>query len=98
MNYTPTEKRIKIMSENNKDIKDCTNMMAKVEDFDLKIYGNNKIVSLERKLTLQFNNKKNLNILGWSPLLRLGKKSGAQGYSILLYLPEGSNEFVIIRK
>ena len=74
-------------------------MMIPLEDYEMKLYAEGKLVCLERKThTKEFNNKSPLDIKGWSPLILKGKKSGAGYYNVLLYLPQGSNEFVIIRK
>lgn len=77
----------------------CKGMMIPLEDFEMKIYAEGKLVSLERKNhTRDFNNESPLDLKGWSSLIRKGKISGAEEYPIKLYLPEGSDEFVIIRK
>ena len=77
----------------------CKNNIIPLDDYEMKIYGDGKLVSLERKNhTMSFNNKSPLDIKGWSPLIRKGQKAGASNYRVKLYLPEGSNEFVIIRK
>lgn len=89
----------KAIEENNLDIGKCKNMMIPLEDYEMKLYAHGKIVSLERKTnTLRFNNEDPLDIKGWSPLIRKYKVSGGASYGLKLYLPEGSNEFVIIRK
>ena len=75
------------------------NTMIPRDDYQMKLYANGKLVTLERKNhTREFNNQNLLDIKGWSPLISKGKVSGAADYPVLLYLPEGSNEFVIIRK
>ena len=43
-------------------------------------------------------NGKAFDIKGESPLIRNGKTKGISSYPIKLYLPEDSNDFVIIRK
>jgi hypothetical protein len=43
-------------------------------------------------------NGKPFDIKGESPLIRNGKIKGISTFPVKLYLPEGSNEFVIIRK
>lgn len=96
-NYTSNNEIEKYEEEDLVDSKKSKDRMAKIENYQLKIQANGQIVSLERNLTNGFNNDSDLNLLGWSPLLRLGKKSGALGYKTLLYLPKSSNEFVIIR-
>ena len=79
--------------------KHCVNRMIPLEDYEMKLYAEGKLVCLERKThTREFNNKSPLDIKGWSPLILKGKKSGAGYYNVLLYLPQGSDEFVIIRR
>jgi len=89
-----------IYKEESEEIKkNCTDNMIYLEDYEMKLYAEGKLVCLERKTqTREFNNKSPLDIKGWSPLILKGKKSGAGYYNVLLYLPQGSNEFVIIRK
>ena len=73
-------------------------IMIPLEDYEMKLYAEGKLVCLERKThTREFNNHSPLDIKGWSPLISKGEKSGAADYPVKLYLPEGSNEFVIIR-
>ena len=98
--YESEEENQKAIKNNQQNIvKYCTNMMIPLEDYEMKLYAEGKLVCLERKThTKEFNNKSPLDIKGWSPLIRKGKKSGAGYYNVLLYLPQGSNEFVIIRK
>lgn len=99
--YYNNEKQYqKSLDENLESVKKyCTDMMIPLEDYEMKIYAEGKLVTLERKKhTKEFNNKSPLDLKGWSPLIRKGQKSGAADYRILLYLPQGSNEFVIIRK
>ncbi len=75
------------------------NTMIPLEDYEMKLYADGKMVTLERKNhTREFNNQDPLDLKGRSPLISKGKVSGAADYPILLYLPQGSNEFVIIRK
>ena len=98
--YESEEENQKAIKNNQQNIvKYCTNMMIPLEDYEMKLYAEGKLVCLERKThTKEFNNKSPLDIKGWSPLILKGKKSGAGYYNVLLYLPQGSNEFVIIRK
>ena len=98
--YESEEENQKAIKNNQqKIVKYCTNMMIPLEDYEMKLYAEGKLVCLERKThTREFNNKSPLDIKGWSPLILKGKKSGAGYYNVLLYLPQGSNEFVIIRK
>ena len=98
--YESEEENQKAIKNNQQNIvKYCTNNMIPLEDYEMKLYAEGKLVCLERKThTKEFNNKSPLDIKGWSPLILKGKKSGAGYYNVLLYLPQGSNEFVIIRK
>ena len=98
--YESEEENQKAIKNNQQNIvKYCTNMMIPLEDYEMKLYAEGKLVCLERKThTKEFNNKSPLDIKGWSPLILKGKKSGAGYYNVLLYLPQGSDEFVIIRK
>ena len=88
-----------IYKEESEEIKkNCTDNMIYLEDYEMKLYAEGKLVCLERKThTREFNNHSPLDIKGWSPLISKGEKSGAADYPVKLYLPEGSNEFVIIR-
>ena len=73
--------------------------MIPLEDYELKFYAEGKLVTLERKThTKEFNNYSPLDIKGWSPLISKGTIYGAAPYPILLYLPQGSDEFVIIHR
>lgn len=72
--------------------------MAPLKDYAMKIYGNGKLVVLERVKASKEMNGKPFNIQGKSPLIRNGKIKGISTFSLMLYLPEDSNEFVIIRK
>ena len=89
-----------IYKEESEEIKkNCTDNMIYLEDYEMKLYAEGKLVTLERKThTREFNNYSPLDIKGWSPLIRKGRKSGAEDFPVKLYLPQGSNEFVIIRK
>ena len=89
-----------IYKEESEEIKkNCTDNMIYLEDYEMKLYAEGKLVCLERKThTREFNNYSPLDIKGWSPLIRKGRKSGAEDFPVKLYLPQGSNEFVIIRK
>ena len=97
--YESQEENQEAIKNNQQNIeKYCTNMMIPLEDYEMKLYAEGKLVCLERKThTKEFNNKSPLDIKGWSPLISKGEKSGAADYPVKLYLPEGSNEFVIIR-
>lgn len=96
-NYTPQSEIQNFEKENNTDLSNCKGRMAPVENFSMRIYGNGKLVTLERKMqTNLFGIDKNVE--GLSALIRKGKIRGYKEFPILLYLPRGSNEFVIIRK
>ena len=98
--YTTQERYLKLVENTIEDVEEyCKGTMIPLEDYEMKLYAEGKLVCLERKThTREFNNKSPLDIKGWSPLILKGKKSGAGYYNVLLYLPQGSNEFVIIRK
>ena len=96
-----SEKRIeKDLEEIKEDVEEYSKgTMIPLEDYELKLYAEGKLVTLERKThTKEFNNYSPLDIKGWSPLISKGTTYGAAPYPILLYLPEGSDEFVIIRR
>ena len=96
-----SEKRIeKDLEEIKEDIEEYSKgTMIPLEDYELKLYAEGKLVTLERKThTKEFNNYSPLDIKGWSPLISKGTTYGAAPYPILLYLPQGSDEFVIIRR
>ncbi|MFC7347821.1 hypothetical protein ACFQO9_13930 [Chryseobacterium zhengzhouense] len=89
----------KAMEENALDFKKCKNTMIPLEDYEMKLHADGKMVSLERKThTREFNNENPLDIKGWSPLIRKYKVSGGASYGVKLYLPQNSSDFVIIRK
>ncbi|WP_241485988.1 hypothetical protein [Chryseobacterium angstadtii] len=98
--YSTPEQSASSVNENKTNVeKYCTNMMIPLEDYEMKLYAGGQLVTLEKKShTMEFNNKSPLDIKGWGALIRKGQKTGAADYRILLYLPEGSNDFVIIRK
>ena len=98
--YTTQERYLKLVENTIEDVEEyCKGTMIPLEDYEMKLYAEGKLVCLERKThTKEFNNKSPLDIKGWSPLISKGEKSGAADYPVKLYLPEGSNEFVIIRK
>ena len=96
-NYTPDFEKHDIIAENATTINEKSkDNMLQLENYSLKLYANGKLVCLERNPTIEFEGY-NSNILGWSPLIR--KFNDAVTPSpIILYLPENSDEFVIIRK
>ena len=96
-----SEKRIeKDLEEIKEDVEEYSKgTMIPLEDYELKLYAEGKLVTLERKThTKEFNNYSPLDIKGWSPLISKGTTYGAAPYPILLYLPQGSDECVIIRR
>ena len=96
-----SEKQIeKDLEEIKEDVEEYSKgTMIPLEDYELKLYAEGKLVTLERKThTKEFNNYSPLDIKGWSPLISKGTTYGAAPYPILLYLPQGSDEFVIIRR
>lgn len=99
--YYSNSKQYESSVEENKQnvIKYCTNMMIPLEDYEMKLYAEGRLVTLERRNhTMEFNHKSPLDIKGWGAIIRKGQKSGAADYRILLYQPQGSDDFVIIRK
>ena len=98
--YTTQERYLKLVENTIEDVEEyCKGTMIPLEDYEMKLYAEGKLVCLERKThTKEFNNKSPLNIKGWSPLISKGTIYGAAPYPILLYLPQGSDEFVIIRR
>lgn len=98
--YTTQERYLKLVENIIEYVEEyCKGTMISLEDYEMKLYAEGKLVCLERKThTREFNNYSPLDIKGWSPLIRKGRKSGAEDFPVKLYLPEGSNEFVIIRK
>ena len=96
-----SEKRIeKDLEEIKEDVEEYSKgTMIPLEGYELKLYAEGKLVTLERKThTKEFNNYSPLDIKGWSPLISKGTTYGEAPYPILLYLPQGSDEFVIIRR
>ena len=97
--YTTQERYLKLVENTIEDVEEyCKGTMIPLEDYEMKLYAEGKLVCLERKThTREFNNHSPLDIKGWSPLISKGEKSGAADYPVKLYLPQGSDEFVIIR-
>ena len=64
-----------IYKEESEEIKkNCTDNMIYLEDYEMKLYAEGKLVCLERKThTREFNNYSPLDIKGWSPLIRKGR-------------------------
>ncbi|KXH85013.1 hypothetical protein [Chryseobacterium kwangjuense] len=96
-NYTFDDEKKAIEEENSDIIKlRNKNNMLPLSDYTLKLYCNNKLVCLERNPTKTFEGYE-ANINGWSPLIRKYKNAVTPS-QIMLYLPQNSNDFVIIRK
>jgi len=54
--------------------KHCVNRMIPLEDYEMKLYAEGRLVCLERKThTREFNNYFPLDLKGWSPLVRKGQ-------------------------
>lgn len=98
--YVSSEQAKIDLKENEDDVnQNCKNTMIPLEDYEMKLYADGKLATLKRKNhTKSFNNTDPMDLKNWSPLISKGKISGAADYSVLLYLPKNSNEFVIIRK
>jgi hypothetical protein len=73
-------------------------MMAALEDYEMKIYADGRLVCLERSNHTKQVNGIDWDIKGESPLIQYGKEGGAATFPVKLYLPQGSDEFVIIRR
>ncbi|MCD9622228.1 hypothetical protein LVJ99_14885 [Tenacibaculum maritimum] len=72
--------------------------MIPLEDYKMKVYGkNNQLVTLERNATNGFRSHMGTNIKYMSPIM-FDYEGAIRGYPVKLYLPKGSDEFVIIRK
>ncbi|MFL0100193.1 hypothetical protein [Tenacibaculum maritimum] len=72
--------------------------MIPLEDYKMKVYGkNNQLVALERFSSKDFEEWGETG-KGWSPLIRIYDEEYLTSYPVKLYLPKGSDEFVIIRK
>lgn len=96
--YYPKEE---IENNNKEEIKnnnEYKSMMLPIEDYKMKLYANGRLVTLERQNYTEEMNGKKINAKGKSPLIRNGKTKGVSFFPVKLYLPEGSNDFVIIRK
>ncbi|MCD9567165.1 hypothetical protein [Tenacibaculum maritimum] len=72
--------------------------MIPLEDYKMKVYGkNNQLVTLHRNATNGFRAHMGANIKYWGPIM-FDYEGAIRGYPVKLYLPKGSDEFVIIRK
>lgn len=75
--YLTEDNYNKVISKNALDFKKCENTMIPLEDYEMKLHADGKMVSLERKThTREFNDENPLDIKGWSPLIRKYKVSG----------------------
>ena len=71
---------------------------AKLFNYEMKIYADGRLVCLERSNHTKQVNGIDWDIKGESPLIQYGKEGGAATFPVKLYLPQGSDEFVIIRR
>ncbi|WP_407269232.1 hypothetical protein [Tenacibaculum maritimum] len=85
--------------ENSKKIREyAKGNMIPLEDYKMKVYGkNNQLVTLHRNATNGFRSHMGANIKYWGPIM-FDYEGAIRGYPVKLYLPKGSDEFVIIRK
>ncbi|CAA0218508.1 hypothetical protein [Tenacibaculum maritimum] len=85
--------------KNSKGIREkCNGNMIPLGDYKMKVYGkNNQLVALERFSSKDFEEWGETG-KGWSPLIRIYDEEYLTSYPVKLYLPKGSDEFVIIRK
>ena len=90
-NYNIITKLNELSNTQSNEIEERKGRMALLE-------GDRKIVTLERKNHTNEMNGKSINAIWESPLIRNGKIRGVSFFPVKLYLPENSNEFVIIRK
>lgn len=96
--YSDIKQLEESINKEKKEIGERKGRMAPLEDYSMKIYGHGKLVTLERiSHTKAMNGKDGIDAQGESPLIRNGKIKGVSFYPVKLYLPEGSNDFVIIR-
>lgn len=96
--YYPKDELMASVQEEKNEISERKGRMAPLEDYMMMFYGNGKLVTLERIGHTKEMNKKEIDAKGRSPLIRNGKIKGVSFYPVKLYLPEGSDDFVIIRK
>lgn len=93
--YTPVENRSKSYVKSKDDLLKNKGKMFPLEDYKLIISEDGKLLHLERigKTSLPIKLHATTKAKGYSPLIGLDG-----GYFIRLHMPEGSNEFEIIRK
>ena len=97
-NYSDKEYLNKYIKEEKEEIIKDKGMMAALEDYEMKIYADGRLVCLERSNHTKQVNGIDWDIKGESPLIQYGKEGGAATFPVKLYLPQGSDEFVIIRR
>ena len=63
--------------------------MIYLEDYEMKLYAEGKLVCLERKThTREFNNYSPLDIKGWSPLIRKGENQEQKIFQLSYIYPK----------
>jgi hypothetical protein len=77
--------------------KEAVNNMVPIEDYQLYIFAQGRVLSLLRKPTANVYNRK-INIKGWGALIWLYDKEGISSMGVNVHMPMGSNQFEIIRK
>ena len=97
-NYSDKEYLNKYIKEEKEEIIKDKGMMAALEDYEMKIYADGRLVCLERSNHTKQVNGIDWDIKGESPLIQYGKEGGAATFPVKLYLPQGTDEFVIIRR
>jgi hypothetical protein len=70
--------------------------MAPIEDYQLYIFAQGRVLSLLRKPTVNAYNRK-INIKGWGVLIRVYDDDGISDIGVNVHMPAGSNQFEIIR-
>lgn len=95
--YSDIQKLEESINKEKIEIEERKGRMAPLEDYEMKIYGDGKLVTLERANHTKEMNGKVRDAKGESPLIRNGKIKGVSFFPIKLYLPKDGNDFVIIR-
>ncbi|MGQ7853684.1 hypothetical protein ACUN24_05500 [Pedobacter sp. WC2501] len=86
---TPEDSKIDYQNNKEKMLKLCPGNMHQFDNYEMKIYGNGKLV------TLVIPNGKYKN---WTALISKTPKGRITSWGILLHKPKGSNTFESIRK
>lgn len=86
---TPEDSKIDYQNNKEKMLKLCPGNMQPFDNYEMKIYGNGRLV------TLVIPNGKYKN---WTALISKTPKGRITSWGILLHKPKGSNTFEIIRK